>query len=99
VANAPLPATGIAQIAETTHGSFRLIVRRTRLTGAQAELFPDWRHHCFATNRQVPMLTADIDHRDHATIELTIRSYHPVIRSGCWRTELSCCRPLRFARC
>jgi hypothetical protein len=48
-------------------------VRRTRLVGDQAELFPDWRHHCFATNRSVPTLVADIDHRDHATIELAIR--------------------------
>ena len=48
-------------------------MRRTRLVGAQAELFPDWRHHCFATNRTVPTLVADIDHRDHATIELAIR--------------------------
>ena len=67
------PDTGEAQIAETRLGSWRLIVRRTRLVGAQAELFPDWRHHCFATNRTVPMLTADIDHRDHATVELAIR--------------------------
>ena len=37
------------------------------------ELFPDWRHHAFATNRTSPMLIADIDHRDHATIELAIR--------------------------
>jgi len=48
-------------------------VRRTRLIGAQADLFPDWRHHAFATNRTVPLLTADIDHRDHAQIELAIR--------------------------
>ncbi len=67
------PDTGEAQIAETMLGAFRLIVRRTRLVGAQAELFPDWRHHAFATNRTVPTLTADIDHRDHATIELAIR--------------------------
>ncbi|MGH2832822.1 MAG: IS1380 family transposase [Solirubrobacteraceae bacterium] len=67
------PDTGEAQIAETTLGDWRLIVRRTRLTGAQAELFPDWRHHAFATNRTLPMLVADIDHRDHATIELVIR--------------------------
>ena len=67
------PDTGEAQIAETKLGDWRLIVRRTRLTGAQAELFPDWRHHAFATNRAVPMLVADIDHRDHATIELVIR--------------------------
>jgi hypothetical protein len=67
------PETGQAQIAETQLGTWRLIVRRTRLVGAQAELFPDWRHHCFATNRTVPILIADVDHRDHATIELVIR--------------------------
>jgi hypothetical protein len=67
------PDTGEAQIAETMLGAWRLIVRRTRLVGAQAELFPDWRHHCFATNRTVPTLVADVDHRDHATIELVIR--------------------------
>jgi hypothetical protein len=67
------PDTGQAQIAETKLGDWRLIVRRTRLTGAQAELFPDWRHHAFATNRTAPPLVADIDHRDHATIELVIR--------------------------
>ena len=48
-------------------------MRRTRLVGKQAELWPDWRYHYFATNRTVPLLVADIDHRDHATIELVIR--------------------------
>jgi hypothetical protein len=67
------PDTGEAQVAETQLGSFRLIVRRTRLIGAQAELWPDWRHHCFLTNRTVSTLVADIDHRDHAHVELVIR--------------------------
>jgi hypothetical protein len=67
------PETGEAQIAETVLKGFRLIVRRTRLIGDQAELWPDWRHHAFATNRQLPMLVADTDHRDHATVELAIR--------------------------
>ena len=67
------PDSGEAQTAETRLKGWRLIVRRTRLIGKQAELFPDWRHHTFVTNRTVPMLTADIDHRDHATIELAIR--------------------------
>jgi hypothetical protein len=40
------PETGEAQLAETRLAGWRLIVRRTRLLGAQAELFPDWRHHC-----------------------------------------------------
>jgi hypothetical protein len=70
---ADYPETGEAQIAETVLKGFRLIVRRTRLVGAQAELFPDWRHHAFATNRTTPTLVADVDHRDHATVELAIR--------------------------
>jgi hypothetical protein len=70
---ADYPEGGEAQLAETELKGFRLIVRRTRLIGAQAELFPDWRYHCFATNRQVPTLVADTDHRDHASIELAIR--------------------------
>ncbi len=70
---ADYPDTGEAQIAETALGTFRLILRRTRLVGKQAELWPDWRYHCFATNRTIPPLVADIDHRDHATIELAIR--------------------------
>ena len=38
------PEGGEAQIAQTMLGRQRLIVRRTRLVGAQAELWPDWRH-------------------------------------------------------
>jgi hypothetical protein len=68
-----LPRDRRGEIAETTLKGFRLIVRRTRLVGVQAELFPDWRHHAFATNRPIPILVADTDHRDHATIELAIR--------------------------
>jgi hypothetical protein len=70
---ADYPEGGEAHIAEVEFGDWRLIVRRTRLIGAQAELFPDWRYHCFATNRTVPTLIADVDHRDHASIELAIR--------------------------
>ncbi len=67
------PETGEAQIAQTEFGQWRLVVRRTRLVGPQAELFPNWRHHAFLTNRTVPLLVADTDHRDHASIELVIR--------------------------
>ena len=67
------PEGGEAQIAETRLKGWRLIVRRTRLIGAQGDLFPNWRHHCFVTNRTVPTLVADIDHRDHAQVELVIR--------------------------
>jgi hypothetical protein len=37
------PDGGLAQVAETHYRGDRLIVRRTRLVGAQAELFPNWR--------------------------------------------------------
>jgi hypothetical protein len=68
------PETGEAQIAQTQHPhGWGLIVRRTRLVGDQTQLWPDWRYHCFATNRTVPPLTTDTDHRDHATVELVIR--------------------------
>jgi hypothetical protein len=70
---ADYPDSGECQVAETYLKGWRLIVRRTRLVGKQADLFPDWRYHAFATNRTVPTITADTDHRDHATIELAIR--------------------------
>jgi len=51
----------------------RLVVRRTRLTGHQAQLFPDWRHHAFITNTEHDTVTADAFHRNHAVVELAIR--------------------------
>jgi len=67
------PETGEAQIAQTMLGSQRLIVRRTRLVGAQAELWPDWRHHAFLTNRTDPLEEVEAEHRQHAVVELAIR--------------------------
>jgi hypothetical protein len=67
------PATGEAQIAQTMLGTTRLIVRRTRLLGAQAELWPDWRHHAFLTNRVEAIETVEAEHRQHAVVELAIR--------------------------
>jgi hypothetical protein len=66
------PQGGEAQIAETTYGDRRLIVRRTRLVGAQAELFPDWRHFAFLTNRTDDIEIVEAEHRDHAVIEQVI---------------------------
>jgi hypothetical protein len=51
---------------------WRLIVRRTRLVGKQADLFPNWRHHAVLTNRTVALLVANSDHRDQADVELVI---------------------------
>ena len=78
-------AGGEAQVAETTVETgprsrsaeprkLRLVIRRTRLVGAQAELWPDWRHHCFVTDRSdLDTEAADAYHRAHARVELAIR--------------------------
>jgi hypothetical protein len=66
------PAGGEAQIAETVYGGRRLIVRRTRLLGAQAELWPDWRHFAFLTNRSDAITIVEAEHRDHAVVEQVI---------------------------
>lgn len=76
------PDDGEAQVAETiyvtgrgTHQRcLRLVVRRTRLTEpAQRRLWPDWRHHAFITDLELPVVGMDEFHRDHATVELAIR--------------------------
>ena len=66
------PDEGEAQIAETTYGGRRLIVRRTRLVGAQAQLWPDWRHFAFITNRTEELTVLEAEHRDHAVVEQVI---------------------------
>jgi hypothetical protein len=66
------PNDGEAQIAETVYGGRRLIVRRTRLIGAQAELWPDWRHFAFLTNRSEAIAIVEAEHRDHAVVEQVI---------------------------
>jgi hypothetical protein len=66
------PDGGEAQIAETVYGERRLIVRRTRLVGAQAELFPDWRHFAMITNRADELAIVEAEHRDHAVVEQVI---------------------------
>ena len=48
-------------------------MRRTRLVGAQAELFPNWRYHAFVTDRVGTTVELDQDHRRHAVVELCIR--------------------------
>jgi DDE family transposase len=66
------PDDGEAQIAETVYGERRLIVRRTRLLGAQAELWPDWRHFAFITNRTEDLTVVEAEHREHAVVEQVI---------------------------
>src|SRR5215216_1239026 len=64
---------GVAEVAETRYKGDRLVVRRTRLVGAQAELFPNWRYHALVTDRVGTTVWLDADHRRHAVVELCIR--------------------------
>jgi hypothetical protein len=64
---------GEAQVGEIPFRADRLIVRRTRLLGSQAELWPDWRYHAFITDREGSAVELDQDHRRHASQELAIR--------------------------
>jgi hypothetical protein len=68
-------------VAETTLAGQRLVVRRTRLVGPQATLWPDWRSHAFVTDRAGSAVDLDADHRRHAVCELAIRDSKTV--PGC----------------
>ena len=64
---------GEAQVAECTYKGRRLVVRRTRLVGPQATLWPQWRHFAFVTDLEGDAVDVDAFHRSHATVELAIR--------------------------
>ena len=72
---ADYPDTGICELAETTLGEDRLVVRRVHLHAQddQTELFAYWRHFAFITNRTEPVALVDAEHRQHAQVELVIR--------------------------
>jgi hypothetical protein len=67
------PDTGEAQIAETTLGTWRLVVRRVRTLADQQQLFATWQHFAFASNRTDSLELVEAEHRDHAVVELAIR--------------------------
>jgi hypothetical protein len=67
------PDTGIAQIAETTAGGRRIVVRRVRTENPDTQLFATWRHFPIATNRTCPLAVVEAEHRQHAVIEQVIR--------------------------
>ena len=48
-------------------------MRRTRLTGPQATLWPEWRHFAFVTDLEGKAVDVDAFHRADATVELAIR--------------------------
>jgi hypothetical protein len=54
-------------------GGRRLIVRRVRTLGVQAQLFANWQHFPFATNRSEPIALVEAEQREHAVVELVIR--------------------------
>ena len=64
---------GEAEVAECIYQGRRLIVRRTRLVGRQATLWPQWRHFAFLTDLDGTAVEVDAFHRAHATVELGIR--------------------------
>jgi len=64
---------GAAQVAACDYKGRRLIVRRTRLIGRQAKLWPDWRHFGFLTDLVGTPVEVDAFHRRHAVVELAIR--------------------------
>ncbi len=66
-------ADGEAEVAECDYKGRRLIVRRTRLIGRQATLWPQWRHFAFVTDLGGSAIKVDAFHREHATVELAIR--------------------------
>lgn len=64
---------GEAEVAECTYKGRRLVVRRTRLVGSQATLWPQWRHFAFLTDLEGDAVDVDAFHRAHANVELAIR--------------------------
>jgi hypothetical protein len=64
---------GEAQVAECDYKGRRLIVRRTRLIGRQATLWPERRHFAFLTDLEGHPVDIDAFHRNHANVELAIR--------------------------
>ena len=58
---ADYPDTGVCELAETTLGNERLVVRRVHLHAQedQTELFAYWRHFAFLTNRSEDLHTVD----------------------------------------
>lgn len=83
------PRGGVGQVAETviwaTHRTrrtermkLRLVIRRTRLTGPQTQLWPDWRYHTFVTNLDQPAAETDQHHHPNTDTEETGNNHSTV---------------------
>lgn len=66
------PEGAVAAVAETAYKGIRLVVRRTRLVGPQATLWPNWRHFAVLSDLEGSASEVDAFHRAHASIELAI---------------------------
>ena len=66
------PLGGEAMVAECIYKGRRLVVRRTRLSGPQATLWPQWRHFAFLSDLAGTAVELDAFHRRHAVVELCI---------------------------
>jgi hypothetical protein len=88
---ADYPDSGICQLAETTLGADRLIVRRVHLHAQdqQTELFAYWRHFAFITNLHEPLTVVDAEHRQHAVVELVIRDLKDHAQRGRQNVDIS----------
>ena len=87
------PRGGQAQVGETVlemtnpkkrsqRRRFRLVVRRTRLLGSQAQLWPDWRYHTLVTNLDLGAAEADRHHQPRAGQQDTELTELPTIEIG-----------------
>jgi hypothetical protein len=69
------PEEGEAQIAQTTYGRRRPIVRRTRLLGPRRSCGPNWPRFAFITNRAEEITIVEAERRgDHLAALARIRA-------------------------
>jgi hypothetical protein len=81
------PDSGVCELAESTLGAERLVVRRVHLHAQedQGELFAYWRHFAFVSNRSEHLQRVEREHRQHAEVELAIRPQRAGARPLSWR--------------
>ena len=88
------PAAAATSCAATAKpAKLRLITRRSRLLGAQGELWPNWRYHSFVTDRddldtKAATPTTGHSRARHQRPQRRLRAQPLVLRNGAW---LACC--------
>ena len=103
------PPGGEAQVGETVmemtnpkkrseRRQVRLVIRRTRLLGSQAQLFPDWRYHAFVTNLNLSAVSADRYHQPQVGDDTDLLATDTAHNSGEEPTEPSAVEADRYHR-